>query len=277
MWPKPGPPARDASTIGSAQAIVDEYPLPLQGRRILDLGAGTGAVSRTLLQRGAEPVAIDSAHDMVAHCNTHGIPATVGDLLALPLPDASFDGAIAAFSISHVRDPVRALREAGRVVAAGGTVVAAVFAAASNHRSKAVIEAMAATFGYSPPQWYVHLKRDLEPLTNTSSALRRCAMAAGLAAGLGGRADSGASASKPPRRSSASRLGMAHLAPFVAGLTSSRRQAFTAAAVAAVAEDPEPLRPAMLIMRGKALISDVESHTRSAWPLAGSLHLLKSD
>ncbi|MGP8159799.1 MAG: class I SAM-dependent methyltransferase [Candidatus Dormibacteria bacterium] len=261
---------------GLAQAIVDEYPLPLQGRRILDLGAGTGAVSRTLLQRGAEPVAIDSAHDMVAHCNTHGIPATVGDLLALPLPDASFDGAIAAFSISHVRDPVRALREAGRVVAAGGTVVAAVFAAASNHRSKAVIEAMAATFGYSPPQWYVHLKRDLEPLTNTSSALRRCAMAAGLAevsvvertpeVGL-----------ETPEEIVASRLGMAHIAPFVAGLPSSRRDALMAAAVAAVAEDPQPLRPAMLIMRGKALISDVESHTRSAWPLAGSLHLLKSD
>ena len=99
---------------GLAEVIVDEYPLPVEGRRILDLGASTGAVSRALLKRGAKPVAIDSAQDMVVYCNTHGIPAAVGDLLALPLPDASFDGAIAAFSISHVCDPVQALREASR-------------------------------------------------------------------------------------------------------------------------------------------------------------------
>lgn len=232
-----------------AEAIVDEYPLPLEGRRILDLGASTGAVSRALLKRGAEPFAIDSADDMVGYCNTHGIPAAVGDLLALPLPDVSFDGAIAAFSISHVCDPVRALREASRVVAAGGTVAAAVFAATSQHRSKAAIESVAATFGYSPPQWYVHLKRDLEPLTSTSRALRRCAVAAGLAEVSLIERTPGAGLDAPEEIVS-SRLGMAHLAPFVAGLASSRRQAFTAAAVAAVAEDPQPLRPAMLIMRG---------------------------
>ncbi len=234
---------------GLAEAIVDDYPLPVEGRRILDLGASTGAVSRALLKRGAKPVAIDSAQDMVVYCNTHGIPAAVGDLLALPLPDASFDGAIAAFSISHVRDPVQALREASRVVATGGTVAAAVFAATSHHRSKAVIEAVATSFGYSPPQWYVHLKRDLEPLTNTASALRRCAVAAGLA-GVSVIERTPGAGLETPEDIVTSRLGMAHLAPFVAGLPSSRRQAFTAAAVAAVAEDPQPLRPAILFMRG---------------------------
>ena len=230
-----------------ARAIVGEYPLPLEGRRILDLGAGTGAVSRALLERGAEPFAIDSAHDMIAHCNAHGIRGSVGDLLALPLADASFDGAIAAFSLSHVSDPVRALREAVRVVREDGAVVAAVFAASSPHRSKTAIEEAAVAFGYAPPDWYVRVKRDVEPLTNTADALQHCAHLAGLAdvSVIEHTMNSGLDT---PEEIVASRLGMAHLAPFVAALPPHRREALVAAAIAAVAMDPQPLRPALLIM-----------------------------
>jgi hypothetical protein len=53
-----------------------------------------------------------------------------------------------------------------------------------------------------------------------------------------------------PRHIVAARAGMAHLAPFVASLEPSRREAFLAAAVAAVARDPQPLRPAVLVMSG---------------------------
>jgi len=44
---------------------------------------------------------------------------------------------------------------------------------------------------------------------------------------------------------------MAHLAPFVASLPSDRRQEFIAAAVDAVALDPQPIRPTILILTGR--------------------------
>lgn len=234
-----------------AQAVVDAYPLPLQRKRILDLGAGTGAVSRALLERGALPLAVDSASDMVAHCEEHGLPAVRGNLLALPLENATFDGAVAAFSVSHVTDPVRALREARRVVRDEGAVVASTFAAAPEHRAKAAIETVAASFGFEPPAWYVRLKREIEPVTNTPDALRRCAEQAGLehVSVLEVTVDAGVNTREDIV---ATRLGMAHLAPFVATLSPRRRAALIGAAASAIGADPQPLRPSVLIMRGRA-------------------------
>lgn len=46
----------------------------------------------------------------------------------------------------------------------------------------------------------------------------------------------------------ASRSGMTHLARFVAALDDAMRHAFVAEAIAAVALDPQPLRPSVLLM-----------------------------
>lgn len=42
-----------------ADALVGASPFDLAGRRVLDLGAGTGVASRALLASGAEPVGVD--------------------------------------------------------------------------------------------------------------------------------------------------------------------------------------------------------------------------
>jgi demethylmenaquinone methyltransferase/2-methoxy-6-polyprenyl-1,4-benzoquinol methylase len=47
----------------------------------------------------------------------------VADALALPYPDGQFDVASIAFGIRNVDDPLRCLREMGRVVKRGGSVV----------------------------------------------------------------------------------------------------------------------------------------------------------
>ena len=231
-----------------ARLLVDGFPLPLAGLRVLDIGAGTGAVSRVLIERGAHPHAVDSADDMIRRAQLHGIPGTVANMLALPFEDESFDAAVAGFSISHVAEPVRALAEARRVVRQGGAVAAAVFAARASDASKETVDAVATRFGFEPPQWYSRLKLEIEPLTNTPAALRSCAEAAGLSGVVvNERADAGVDA---PEDIAASRLGMAHYAPFVQSLSKKKRQELFAAAIDAVSEHPAPLRPVVLIMTG---------------------------
>ena len=233
-----------------AEVVVGAYPDPIAGLHVLDIGAGTGAVSRAVRSLGGQVTAVDAADDMVEHMRAHGLDAITGDLLTLPFAAPEFDGAIAAFSISHVGDPVRALAEARRVVRDGGCVVVGVFAAAPANTSKDVVDAVAQRHGYVRPLWYDRLKREYEPITNTPSTLRETARFAGLvditiAACV---VDTGVTA---PRDIVASRIGMAHLAPFVTALDDATRRAFIAEAIVTVALDPQPLRPEVLIMASR--------------------------
>ena len=233
-----------------AEEIVSVYTDPVAGEHVLDIGAGTGAVSRAVIQRGGRATAVDAAEDMVAHMRAHGLDAVRGDLLSLPFDDAAFDGAIAAFSVSHADDPVRALREARRVVRRDGVVVVGVHAATSAGAHKDIVDLVAAQFGFVQPSWHDRLKQELEPLTNTRTALAECASRAGLADVVISEreVDTGITT---PADIVASRLGMAHMAPFVHGLDASRRRELIAAATAAVARDPQPLRPVVLIMSSR--------------------------
>ena len=233
-----------------ADEIVSAYPQGVMDQHVLDIGAGTGAVSRAVGRLGGRATAVDAAEDMVAHMRTHGLDAVSGDLLSLPFDDAAFDGAVAAFSISHVDDPVRALREARRVVRRGGVVMVGLFAARPANASKEIVDSVAERFGFVRPSWYERLKRELEPMTNTPLALGECAHLAGLADVLISErvVNTGIAT---PTEIVASRIGMAHLAPFVGALEASRRREFVSAAVAAVARDPQPLRPVVLIMSSR--------------------------
>jgi SAM-dependent methyltransferase len=233
-----------------ARVIVAAYPAPVLDQRVLDAGAGTGAASVALREHGVRVTALDSAPDMVAHLRTSGFDAVIGDLRFLPFEDGSFDGVVAAFSISHV-DPTRALAEARRVVRDGGVVVAGVFAAQPASASKEAIDAVAETFGFTRPEWYVAFKRDLEPKSNTAQLLSGCAHDAGLSE-IGIEQHVVETGIATPEAIVASRVGMAHLAPFVATLTRGRRAQFIAACVTAVARDPQPLRPTILVLSSRA-------------------------
>jgi ubiquinone/menaquinone biosynthesis C-methylase UbiE len=231
-----------------ARVLVDEFPLPLDGLNVLDIGAGTGAVSRVLIEHGAHPYAVDSADDMIERARGHGIPGTVANMLALPFDDESFDGAVAGFAISHVSEPVRALAEARRVVRHGGAVAATVFAARASDVSKATVDAVATRFGFEPPRWYTRFKLEIEPLTNTPGALRSCAEAAGLTGVVINERD--AAGVDTPEDIVGSRLGMAHYAHFVQSLSDEGRKQLYTTAIDAVREHPAPLKPAVLIMTG---------------------------
>ncbi|HYA00293.1 MAG TPA: class I SAM-dependent methyltransferase [Candidatus Binatia bacterium] len=234
-----------------ARLIVEPLAGELAGHLVLDAGAGTGALSRVLRSVGATAVALDTSADMLARTRGAATLAVVGDMLALPFLDGSFDAALAGFSISHLEAPELALAEMRRVVAPGGLVVAAVFAASPPNPAKEAIEEVAARYGFRRPGWYVTFKQVTEPRSNTPALLRACAEKAGLTRIV--IEDVVADARlETPRAVVECRLGMAHMAPFVESLQGRRRAALTTSAVAEVRRRGQPLTPRVLILSSRA-------------------------
>jgi len=93
------------------------------GRRVLDLGAGTGKLTRGLLALGLAVVAVEPGAAMLGQLRgaLPGVEAHEGSAEAIPLPDASVDAAVAGQAY-HWFDPERAVPELHRVLRAGGGV-----------------------------------------------------------------------------------------------------------------------------------------------------------
>jgi SAM-dependent methyltransferase len=90
------------------------------GRTVVDLGAGTGKLTRLLLPSGARVVAVEPIAEMRAYI--HGAEVLDGTAEAIPLPDASAD-VVAAAQAFHWFDHDRALPEIHRVLREGGALV----------------------------------------------------------------------------------------------------------------------------------------------------------
>lgn len=127
-----------ATSFGAAADVYEaarpEYPfeavawmlerLPHGARRIADIGAGTGKLTRVVADApDSEVVAIDPDAAMLAKLRdtVPGVPTFVGTAESLPLPDASLD-AVVLGQAWHWVDPVTASAEIGRVVRPGGTL-----------------------------------------------------------------------------------------------------------------------------------------------------------
>lgn len=219
----------------------------LRGAKVVDVGAGTGALCRALTAVGATPVAVDRSSDMLSLISETSATPVVGDMCALPFLDGRFDAAVSGFAISHIDTPARALAEMRRVVRPHGQVIAAVFGKAPDGASKDAVDQVAGDFGFEPPAWYIGLKVRTEPISNTPALLEACAGSAGLedieVADV--IADFGLDT---PESITAYRTGLAHIAPFVDSLSPARRTEFFACAVAAVRERGQPVRPRVLIL-----------------------------
>lgn len=95
---------------------------PAPGTRVLDLGAGAGALTGAALARGCRVTAVDGAPAMVAKLTARhpGVPAQVMDVRELDFPDGSFDLVCAGFVIHLLDDPAAAAAEVRRVLVPGG-------------------------------------------------------------------------------------------------------------------------------------------------------------
>lgn len=129
-WPAkyaPGGPL--AERRDSLSRAVSRWVMP--GGRVLDLGCGTGEVSRHLAATGLRVTACDISVEMLRQAAGSSGDGVVWVQLdsgwrSLPFATASFDAVIAASLLEYVADPVRVLHECGRVLRPGGVLICTV-------------------------------------------------------------------------------------------------------------------------------------------------------
>lgn len=143
MTNEPNP---DLLFTGSIPALYEQYLVPMifqpyaddLGRRaaatgaqtVLELAAGSGAVTRVLAQVLPESVAItatDLNPPMIAHAQAVGTTRPVtwrqADALDLPFEASTFDTVVCQFGVMFFPDRVKAMSEMHRVLKPGGTVI----------------------------------------------------------------------------------------------------------------------------------------------------------
>ena len=133
-------PAGERYTHGYHKAIVGTYSLRTAeecaafllphlapGATVLDMGSGPGTITAGLARRAGRVIGLDASEEMVeagrSLVRSHEVDNAsfvLGSAYDLPWSDGYFDVVYAHQLLQHLADPVRALREAHRVLRAGG-------------------------------------------------------------------------------------------------------------------------------------------------------------
>jgi SAM-dependent methyltransferase len=102
-----------------AEAI--DWLVPAHARRVADIGAGTGKLTRQLRERGLDVIAVEPSAGMREQLRraAPGTPVLAGTGEQIPLADSSVDLVMVA-QAWHWVDPERAVPEVARVLAPGG-------------------------------------------------------------------------------------------------------------------------------------------------------------
>jgi ubiquinone/menaquinone biosynthesis C-methylase UbiE len=110
--------AADRAMLDAVSRAVSAH----AGLRVLDAGAGTGALSRRLSQAlpDVRPVLVDLSPGMLARAADLHAPRSVASVEALPFPDSTFDVVMSAWVIETVDSPFVAVTEMLRVLRPGG-------------------------------------------------------------------------------------------------------------------------------------------------------------
>lgn len=98
------------------------WALGSEPRRVLDLAAGTGHLTRSLLAVGHDVVAVEPDEQMLAVLRAHlDVPTHLGSAEDIPLPEASVEAVVVGQAF-HWFDRAHALSEMARVLMAGGSL-----------------------------------------------------------------------------------------------------------------------------------------------------------
>jgi len=135
----------DVMSVGIHRLWKDammDWLAPRDGQRLLDVAGGTGDIAFRFLKRapGASAVVCDMTESMLisgqqraeAEKQADKLEWIVGDAMALPFEDNSFDVYTISFGIRNVTRPQEALNEAFRVLRPGGRLMVLEFSQLPN-------------------------------------------------------------------------------------------------------------------------------------------------
>lgn len=132
LWADTYPPrAHTALMHVEERAMLSRLPADLRGRRMLDVGCGSGRYVRLALQRGAsQAIGLDLTAAMLTRLRDlqpgdgdEPSGLVQGRAEALPFRAGVFDVVISALTLGHVEDLAATLGELSRVTREGGRVL----------------------------------------------------------------------------------------------------------------------------------------------------------
>ena len=158
---------------------------PLDGRAVLDLASGTGDLAFLAADAGAQVTALDLTPRMIALARDRSARRTataprflVGDMMALPFPDAVFDIVTTGYGLRNVPALAGAIAEVRRVLKPGGRLLALDFNRPEHPLIRAAFHAWLTVFG-GALGWLLH--RDPDTYRYIPETIRRYPGAARVA------------------------------------------------------------------------------------------------
>jgi len=174
-------PNGDRLFSGSIAQLYEQYLVPLifdplakdlanrlaslQPSAVLEIAAGTGAVTRHMVDKlpaDVSIVATDLNQPMLDHAMSIGTSRSVtwqqADAMSLPFEDGTFDAVVCQFGAMFFPDKATAFAEARRVLRPGGTFLFNVWdRIEDNEFAECVTQAMAGLFPTDPPRFLARL------------------------------------------------------------------------------------------------------------------------